>query len=298
MGWSAYPHLVSRGSTILEQRLTQAIKILESFGVRLNPTGRHRSARRRIEKFNQGRSLQLNNDDQRIRLEAADRTALEAILIASAAHRSRRPGTPFTIGKLQSMMKDHSRARDTQFELMLGAMFRLGGVEVISGEPDLRIIYGEERVGVAAKRVESLNPDQLKKRAKEAERQIHRSGLRGWIAFNLDTRFAAVDPTVPEEALVKEVGEIFEEAGRVVKTNTDGNEVIGVMLHGYTTVWEQPAGDDLPRYRTAMFQRRVFYAEDRTTEEYQFAEGFFLALDDRWDRSLQEIWSEDYAWRM
>ncbi|WP_420463138.1 hypothetical protein [Candidatus Palauibacter sp.] len=279
---------------MLEERLTQAINILASLGVKVHSTGRHRSAQRKMEVFNQGKLLDLTDDGQRVKLEAADRTAFETVLIASAAYRSRLTETPFTIERLQMMMKDHSRARDTQFELMLGAMFTLGGVDVTSGEPDLRIEYGEEVVGVAAKRVESLRDDKIKRRAREAERQIRGSGLRGWIAINLDTRFSNVDPTVPEKALLKEVNDLFSNVAEVIRTNTDGGDVIGIMLYGYATVWEQHTSAEAPRYRTAIFQRREPYAED----DHQFAETFFRALDDRWDRSVATIWSRDYAWRM
>ena len=83
-----------------------------------------------------------------------------------------------------------------------------------------------------------------------------------------------------------------------METDTDGRSVIGLMLHGYATAWSPPEGDNIPRLKSAAFERWALYAEDETTEEFRAAERFFDTCKRRRDRRLQEIWSEDYAWRM
>ena len=81
-------------------------------------------------------------------------------------------------------------------------------------------------------------------------------------------------------------------------TDTDGQNVIGLMLHGYATAWGPPDGDDVPRLKSAAFERLTLYSQDETTEEFRLAEVFFDTCKRKRDRRLREIWSEDFAWRM
>lgn len=288
-----------------ERRLRQALVVFEQLNVEVPPSGRHRCALRVLSSANQQGPVDLDDPEQPIEFARAHRIALHATHVAAAAYRSRRAGTPFTVQKLQEMMKGsfaddgiRSHARDIEFELLQAADFVLGDVDVIDGEPDLRIMYGGERVGVAVKRVRSRNASQIKKHVKKAEEQILKSGLRGWIAFNLDTRFEDVRPNDPEKEFALRTSEIFETAQDKMETDTDGGDVIGLMLHGYATAWSRPAGDDFPRLKSLVVERRTLYAQDETTEEFRLAESFFDACTRKRDQRLREIWSEDYAWRM
>jgi hypothetical protein len=76
------------------------------------------------------------------------------------------------------------RARNTQFELYVAATLIMGDVGVRLAEPDLRLEYFGEEVGIAAKRVRSLK--QLIRRAKDGAEQLRRSGVRGFVALNVD----------------------------------------------------------------------------------------------------------------
>ena len=84
---------------------------------------------------------------------------------------------------------------------------------------------------------------------------------------------------------------IFETAQDKMETDTDGGDVIGLMLHGYATAWSRPAGDDFPRLKSLVVERRTLYAQDETTEEFRLAESFFDACTRKRDQRLREIWS-------
>lgn len=297
--------LIGTGSNMVKDRLQQALVVFEQLNVRVPPSGRHRRALAVLERVNQRGPVDLNEPEQLVQMARANRIAFHATHVAAAAYRSRRPGTPFTVQKLQQTMKDsfaddrsQSHARDIEFELLQAADLLLGDVDVIDGEPDLRIKYCDERVGVAVKRVRSRSPRQIRKHVKKAEAQILKSGLRGWIAFNLDTRFEEIRPNDPEEEFAARASEIFETAQDTMETDTDGRNVIGLMLHGYATAWSQPDADDVPRLKSATFERWTLYAQDETTEDFRLAKSFFDACKRKRDQRLREIWDEGFAWRM
>lgn len=296
--------LLGTRSTTVEDRLRQSLRVLEDLNVDVPPGGRHRRALDVLSAGNQREPINLDDPEQPIEIARAYRIALNATHVAVAAYRSRRPGTPFTVQKLQQMMKDsfaddrsQSHARDIEFELLQAADLLLGDVAVVDGEPDLRIKYCDKWVGVAVKRVRSRSPRQIRKHVKKAEAQILKSGLRGWIAFNLDTRFEEVRPNDPEEEFAARASEIFETAQDTMETDTDGRNVIGLMLHGYATAWSQPDADDIPRLKSAEFERWTLYARDETTEDFRLAKGFFDACKRKRDQRLREIWNEDFVWR-
>jgi hypothetical protein len=63
--------------------------------------------------------------------------------------------------------KAETKAQDYQFEFFVASLVRLGGVlGVHAGEPDIRIQFGNQAIGIAAKRVSSRQ--QLIKRIRKA----------------------------------------------------------------------------------------------------------------------------------
>ena len=80
--------------------------------------------------------------------------------------------------------EDRHWNRDIQFELYVFGLLRAGGVNAWFDErPDIRFVYGREVLGMAVKRIWSL--EQAHGALSEAARQIDNSGLRGVIAANV-----------------------------------------------------------------------------------------------------------------
>ncbi|WP_420449896.1 hypothetical protein [Candidatus Palauibacter sp.] len=160
MGWDGGFDIRDTPSGLVTTRLEQGIDVLGLMGVRVNPSSRQREALRRLKTFD-GYGM----FDPKI--DAAKRVAEDLVLIVSAAYGCRRPDTPFSHDKLKRMLDDalvpsrrRSPGRDWQFELLLAAMFHLGGAEVMAGEPDFRITYRGETIGVASEADHQLEAEQ------------------------------------------------------------------------------------------------------------------------------------------
>ena len=93
-------------------------------------------------------------------------------------------------------------ARNTQFELYVGAVLSLGGVSLDLAEPDLTFHYLGRMTGIAAKRVRS--PAQLAKRVKDAVKQVQSAGMPGFVAVNVDRLIADTETKLPVEAVLDE----------------------------------------------------------------------------------------------
>lgn len=179
MAWEKGIDLLGKPSGMSRHRLEQALHVLDIMGVRVPPTGRHRQAIRVIQEAGRNGPVSLQDRELLTQMAIAEGIAYDTTLIAAAAYGSRHPETPFKVEKLRRMMKGSfsdnrsgSPAGDMQFELLQAAMFRLGGVDTFDGEPDIQIMYGRERVGVAVKRIRSLERRQIRKHVKKAAKQI------------------------------------------------------------------------------------------------------------------------------
>ena len=140
----------------------------------------------------------------------------------------------------------HTQPWNTQFELYVAAMLVHGGLEVTPGEPDLRLLYGYEKVGIAAKRLTSTDPDQASRHVKKAVQQIESTGLRGWIALNLDSRFAHVQLRDEKSRILDDFTAVFESVTHAIQEHSRNNQVLGIMLHGFLSEWVEPANDEEP----------------------------------------------------
>src|SRR4051812_25020017 len=201
----------SMGARVLQRRLEQSLEVFTAFGVRIPTTGRHQNALSILNQWNNSEEdIDLGNSGLLAQIGAAHRTAWETYLIAVAANarRNRKAEDLFTRDRLSLMMKGSPRgdekdtlARDTQFELYLGAILQLGGAEVHGGEPDLRFLYGLEMVGIAAKRISSAAAKQVRVHVTKAVEQIQRAKVRGFVAINIDKQFQEITLTQPTESL-------------------------------------------------------------------------------------------------
>lgn len=148
----------------------------------------------------------------------------------------------------------NTEARDTQFELAVGALLWMGGVHGIRlGEPDWRIQAGPSDLGIAVKRLSSRR--NRFKRVRNAIEQIHRQGIPGIVILNLDQLAKA--PTAEEEnesvtRLVREFKQLAEDHNnKCAITGADG-WVLGIF--GFVAGFEW-----LNHFDVGVLGLRVFY---------------------------------------
>lgn len=84
--------------------------------------------------------------------------------------------------------------RDTQFELLLYCVCLQGSLPIAWGEPDFITWFGDEKIGLAAKRVGSTDGRRVRARLNGAIDQIARSGLRGLVVMNMDSATSSMGP--------------------------------------------------------------------------------------------------------
>jgi hypothetical protein len=230
---------------------------------------------------------------------AYHRLAWELFLIVYAADFNKRPDTPFLRAKVAEILRGpdfiegrDSHARDIQFELAMAAQFRLGGVGVHAGEPDLLIDYGTELVGIAAKRIRSLRDDTLDQRLDSAIDQINRSGHRGFIALNVDQRFAKLELSSNRLANRHMLQDIFESVTRYRGAAVHAN-VLGVMVFGYTTrlVIASEAAEPSSLRASAPF-RLERWVDDDSGEARRF-EAFATSWRDRLNANIGYLIGKD-----
>lgn len=235
------------GNTLLATRLEKSLSFLRTqLRVHVPRHGRHIKALDVLTDRNLVENVKPN------RILAAHRLAWETFLIVAAALEDRRnTASPYTRKRLATFVKGpleiegrDGSPRNVQFELTVATHFRLASCAVYDGEPDILLLFGQETVGIAAKRVRSLNPTQLRKRAKEAAEQIDNSKMRGWVALNLDARVAdiAYDGS-GGGAITEELGRAFDVVSEALATLGSPN-VLGHMMFGYLASWHPAVGSD------------------------------------------------------
>jgi hypothetical protein len=121
-----------------------------------------------------------------------------------------------------------------------------GGLDVTPGEPDLRFLYGYERVGVAVKRLTSIDPGQASRHVKKAVRQIESTKLRGWIALNLDSRFIHVRLRSEKPRILDEFTAVFQSVRHALHEHARNEQVLGLMLYGFLSEWVKPPASGEP----------------------------------------------------
>lgn len=85
-------------------------------------------------------------------------------------------------------------ARNLQYQLFLASMFSSSDMKVRSQEPDFIFEYMGEEYSVAVKRITSKL--KVKERLREAEKQIQRHCLNGFIALSLDRLLEQTNPFI------------------------------------------------------------------------------------------------------
>lgn len=210
---------------------------LRNLGVGIQPANRIARAKAHLLNHREAGSLfPAGTDTQVVRMMMeAHRTLAESYVITSALDQ---PDETLR-ATLARLLQGHDSAngdsrstpRDMQFELLIAALMKLGGIpDVVMGEPDIRFHLGAQVLGVAAKRVRSRR--KLRERVGEALRQLEQNSMDGIIALNVDACAERAFARDGEDAVHPAVTAIVEGAAeRVGQLDPDGS-VIGIVAFG------------------------------------------------------------------
>lgn len=281
------------GSGALAAQGRNAIKALAQRGVVLPANGRLERAIQRIERVNDAPELLHSmSDDDAILLLEATRDVFDAFLVAYAAIERPRSVNPFPAERLvcfgygADLAKGEPDpwARNTQFEVVVGAHFLLGGADVLPVEPDYSLLYNGRRVGLAVKRVTSVKPDTLVTRLKGAVDQIGGTFGEGFAVVNLDGWITDLSGGTLEE-----VGAQFQiqlrEAHRAMLKVVPKAELRGIIILGTWLRWLRVDGKRRLEWRSP-FQFIGLADDDKDEKEFmEYMDG----LRARWENSMSEL---------
>jgi hypothetical protein len=155
-------------------------------------------------------------------------------------------------------------ARNTQFELFVGAWLAAGGVEVRLAEPDLVILFNNEWVGVAAKRVRSRR--KVVRRTERAIKQVEARTRIGMVALNVDHLLGdlALDGDVVDR------GALFEaqvpELADAIRVAQSHPSIKALLALGFHFAWEREG--ETPRLEMSSFYNWQFFPNNDAEFEY------------------------------
>lgn len=138
---------------------------------------------------------------------------------------------------------EKSPGRDAQFELYLAAICQNAGLLPVDyEEPDVTCTVEDTKFGIAAKRLKSRNPRQVKKHIREAADQIKKTNLPGIIAIDLS--FARNQRNKPIISKLQSQwcvmiadaknNHFFEEHELDIYRWVAGTDVLGVLVFDFT----------------------------------------------------------------
>ena len=262
------PHTSSVQLSI--DRLNWSIAQLAECGIHVPAGGRHYQALRLLQRVSGGtETVDLRDAAQRLRIEEAERSAWELMVIVTAAWNHQHTGGPFTERRVREALEGgvvpaepNPTARNKQFELYVGALLALGGLVVFDGEPDLRVQLGHEIIGIAAKRSLTTTVRTVRARVREAAEQLRRVrepesrgltsdsialvGGRGFVALSLDS-FYARDPENAPLDVEAHFSAALDAIAPAFRPLVGEHAVMGVLVFGCLMCWSCPTPDDLPR---------------------------------------------------
>jgi len=135
--------------------------------------------------------------------------------------------------RIPSQQSD-TRSRDKQFELYVAALFAHSGFSISLDEPDVRFEHGGNWLGIAAKRISSV--EQIEKRVRQARSQLARNGLHGYVALSLDCLVPRVEPpriVSNPQALdmegSKQIEDLLSNHGRVIAPLLSHSHCLGLI---------------------------------------------------------------------
>jgi hypothetical protein len=171
-------------------------------------------------------------------------------------------------------------ARNTQFEMYLAALFKMGDVRVMLAEPDLLIDYQGTPCGVAAKRVRSFR--QAPKCAREAADQLRASGRPGFVAVNVDVLLKLGQDLPGPEATLAERLAVLD---AIEATMAEREDVLGTITLGRDAIWD--FSGEKPGVSVSHSLR--FTPHPRTAHAEAEARAFFERMNAMIDRRMATL---------
>lgn len=228
------------------------------------------------------------------RVTDAQRTLTEYYLIVRAVRHRPKILKPLLRLKLAQMLggseielsDSNTLARDTQFELFVLSLFLMGGATIDLGEPDLRLLFGRDTVGIAVKRLSSKK--QLEKRVFEAAEQIESRHDRGFIAVNIDRFVTEVGGPRPDESVAERGLRYNDSIGdlhALMPQFENRSSIMGVMNFGFSCDWI--FGEEVPRYSGSFFRQILRFTD--SPDEKEHAERYFGTLGARISNELRQL---------
>lgn len=289
--WYADPSHVVRSGAILDGA-DYAIERFSAFDIPLGADDRLHTARALIRRVQEGTTRLDATDPSTLRLVAeANRTLYEQYLIARAVAPLGATPEDVYLKKITTMLlgapvpedDPDPEPRNTQFELYVLSLLRIGGKEAIIAEPDIRMNYDGVDVGIAAKRLTSHT--QLGPQLKIAAGQIKGAGVRGFAAVNVDAFF---------EGLV--LADQLQEKGEAAATRfaslrgyqvkyLQEPAVLGILGFGSVFGWDLAPRP--PRLAQSNFMQLRGIPDDQAGEI--LFNKFFGDLRDEFERRLREL---------
>lgn len=223
----------------------RSIRRLTAWGVEVPPNCRLVRATELVESSLDADVARALDSHGRDKVGEAARTLFEFYIITHCMKKP--PGDAVLLDKLADALsgadvpvdEEAHSARDTQFELYVWGLLNATGSPCSFVEPpDLACRYGDEKIGIAVKRVWSL--DQTKKRLSLAARQIARSRLRGFIAVSAQ-EFLTAEAGVPDllekgNAYNRDVARLHGHFPYLARKA----HVLGATVIGATYRWDVP----------------------------------------------------------
>ncbi len=140
-----------------------------------------------------------------------------------------------TDGKLRVVLRGSAKAKNFQFELLLGALFAVAGIPVRPDPPDLRFLFGEEEWGIAAKRVTS--DEQLAKRTTRAVGQLKEQRIRGIVAVNVDAFVRGLDVSEGMDGRWDEFDRRVARLHNLYPALAEQVSLVGIVAMGQVVEW-------------------------------------------------------------
>lgn len=278
-------------------RLAEAtLQVFTDLGVRPKGGSRLPNALRLLRALHE-RRLPLGPEDLDLQKRVADahHTIWNFFVIAYAAERRwGRADSPFTpelleeaLGGADTVEGDQNpRARNTEFELYVAAYLCLGGAEILRGEPDWRLLYWEEHVGLAVKRMSSDSPNRLRDRMVGAADQLATWGGKGFLAINVDVLMRGLPVIGDMPVMWKAFNQRQAQVGRVIRRKFGKRRAVkGVLIFGFVAEWH--FGEDGPRLPSAHPVTHVMIADE--DEDQERSGLFFRGVQDRFHNALREV---------
>jgi hypothetical protein len=248
--------VVRFGPTGLIDAAEWTLKRLAELGVKLPRGNRLQNAKALINRVN-NKELVLDPDNDQLLDEVTEAqwTIAEQYIVLRGTTRARKSLKPEHEAKLETMLSGaataaldaNALARNTQFELYVGATLAMGGASVSIEEPDLTMKFLGHQVGIAAKRVRSVS--QLSKRVDDAVDQIRRSGRPGFVAVSVEV---LVNNTGAPSAVIR-LDERLAALAAMDARLRQVPEVLGSMVFGRDTRWI--FGGERPQVEVGTFVR-------------------------------------------